>query len=527
MAFEITKSHYTGKIKEVTLGAGKRTVTVGGETSYPFYLFEGEMPNPPRIAMEIWDMEPEEWPKAVIEPFKDVLKDPAAWAKKCVEEYGADMVIVQLKSTDPNGLNKGPGEASATVKKVCEAVDVPVIVWGCGDKEKDVEVLKKVAEDNQGKNLLLGPVEEATHKQIGASALGFHQSVISSSPIDINLAKQLNVLLDNLGVSPEKIIIDPTTGGLGYGLEYSYSVMERIRMAALTQEDEKLQSPIINNLGNEIWKCKEVKLSLEEAPTLGDPAKRGVMLECVGAVSYLMAGSDILVLRHPESVKWVKEFMNLMMTGDMAMSSGKITGKLNAINIKPEGDFPKIIKIEVKAEPKEEKKEDAQKVPPKEKVAEKKKVEEKPKSVDIKAEEKAKPKVEEEAKARAEADAEAKARAEVEAKARAEEEAKKKTEEEAKSKAEAEARAIADAEEKAKADARAKEEAEKKAKEDAKAKVRDEEEALKQSRAKEKAEREKSQEARVEGPRVLKVAEVQLSPVDKLLAQVNRVNRRS
>ncbi|MFA4909705.1 MAG: acetyl-CoA decarbonylase/synthase complex subunit delta [Desulfobacteria bacterium] len=518
MAFEITRSHYTGKIKEVTLGTGKRTVTVGGETSYPFYLFEGEMPNPPRIAMEIWDMEPEEWPKAVIEPFKDVLKDPAAWAKKCVEEYGADMVIVQLKSTDPNGLNKGPGEASATVKKVCEAVDVPVIVWGCGNKEKDVEVLKKVAEDTQGKNLLLGPVEEANHKQIGASALGFHQSVISSSPIDINLAKQLNVLLDNLGVSPEKIVIDPTTGGLGYGLEYSYSVMERIRMAALTQEDEKLQSPIINNLGNEIWKCKEVKLSLEDAPTLGDPAKRGVMLECVGAVSYLMAGSDILVLRHPESVKRVKEFMSLMMTGDMAMSSDKLATKLNVINVKPKGDFPKIQKMKVEAKPKEEKKEDAPKAPPKEKE-----------KIKVKEEEKIakKPGVAQEDKPKAEADTKAKIEMGAETKAR--DEAKVKAEEEAKAKAAAEAKVRAETEAKAKAeaDAKAKEEAEKKAKEETKAKARAEEDALKQSRAKAKAEREKSQEVHAEGHQVLKVAEVQLSPVDKLLAQVNRVNRRS
>ena len=524
MAFEITRSHYTGKIKEVTLGTGKRTVTVGGETSYPFYLFEGEMPNPPRIAMEIWDMEPDEWPKAVIEPFKDVLKDPAAWAKKCVEEYGADMVIVQLKSTDPNGLNKGPGEASATVKKVCEAVDVPVIIWGCGNKEKDVEVLKKVAEDNQGKNLLLGPVEEANHKQIGASALGFHQSVISSSPIDINLAKQLNVLLDNLGVSPEKIVIDPTTGGLGYGLEYSYSVMERIRMAALTQEDEKLQSPIINNLGNEIWKCKEVKLSLEDAPPLGDPAKRGIMLECVGAVSYLMAGSDILVLRHPESVKRVKEFMGLMMTGDMAMSSDRLAAKLNVINVKPEGNFPKIEKVKVEAKPKEEKKEEAPKALPKEKEKPKVKEEEKlAKKPEVAQEDKAKA----EAKAKIEAEAEVKARDE--AKVKAEEEVERKAEKEAKAKAEVEAKVRAEAKAKieAEADAKAKEEIEKKAKEETKAKARAEEDALKQSRAKEKAEREKSQEVHAEGHQVLKVAEVQLSPVDKLLAQVNRVNRRS
>jgi len=449
MAFDITKSNYTGKIGEVTLGVAGKTITVGGETSYPFYLFEGEMPNPPKIAMEVWDMEPEDWPEAVIEPFKDVLGDPAAWAKKCVEEYGADMIMVQLKSTDPNGPNKGPEDASATVKKVCEAVDVPVGVWGCGDKEKDAEVLKKVSEDNEGKNLLLGPVEEANHKQIGASALGFKQSIISSSPIDINLAKQLNVLLDNLGVGSERVVIDPTTGGLGYGLEYSYSVMERIRMAALTQEDEKLQSPIINLLGGEIWKSKEAKQSLEEAPTLGEPANRGIMMESIGAVSYLMAGSDILVLRHPESVKLVKEFIGLMITGDLAISPDKLAGKLAGINVKPEGDFPKIEKIEVKEKPKEEKKE-APKVPPKVEAKPEPKEEKKveapkvPPKVEAKPEPKKEKTAEEEAKAKAEMEAKVKAEAEAKAKAKAEAEQSAKAQAEKKTYVEA----IAKAEEK-------------------------------------------------------------------------------
>jgi acetyl-CoA decarbonylase/synthase complex subunit delta len=304
--------------------------------------------------------------------------------------------------------------------------------------------------------------------------------------------------------------------------------MERIRMAALTQEDEKLQSPIINNLGNEIWKCKEVKLSLEDAPTLGDPAKRGVMLECVGAVSYLMAGSDILVLRHPESVKRVKEFMGLMMTGDMAMNPDRLAAKLNVINVKPEGDFPKIEKMKVEAKPKEEKKEDAPKAPPKEKekitVKEEEKIAKKPEVVQgdkAKAEADARAKIEAETEAKARDAAKAKAEENAKAKAEADAEAKAKAEAEAKLRAEAEAKATAEA------DAKAKEDAEKKAKEETKAKAIAEEDALKQSRAKEKADREKSQEVCSEGPRVLKVAEVQLSPVDKLLAQVNRVNRRN
>ena len=161
-------------------------------------------------------------------------------------------------------------------------------------------------------------MEEANHKGVGASSLGYGQTIVSSSPIDVNLAKQLNILLGNLGVNSDKIIIDPTTGGLGYGMEYSYSVMERIMMAALTQEDDKLQIPMICNLGNEIWKCKEAKEAIEEAPTLGDPEKRGIMMESTAAVCYLLAGASIVILRHPESVRLTKSFIELLSNGGTA-----------------------------------------------------------------------------------------------------------------------------------------------------------------------------------------------------------------
>jgi len=269
LAFDITKQPYSGKIEEVTLGTGPAAVTIGGEDSFPFHLFEGNMPHLPKIAMEVWDYDPsEEWPDAAIEPFKDVISSPEAWAKKCVDEYGADMIVLQLKSTDPNGMDRDAGEAAELSKKVSDAVDVPVIFWGTANNAKDEEVLKLISELCQGKNVALGPVEEANHKGVGASALGYGHCIVASSPIDVNLAKQLNILLGNLGVKSEKIIIDPTTGGLGYGLEYSYSVMERIMMAALTQEDDKLQIPMINNIGNEIWKSKEAKEGVEEAPRL-------------------------------------------------------------------------------------------------------------------------------------------------------------------------------------------------------------------------------------------------------------------
>lgn len=307
MAFEIPKIIYTGKIKEVTLGKGPRAVTVGGETAYPFYLFEGEMPHPPRIAMEVYDVVPDDWPEAALEPFRDVVDDPIAWAKKCIETYGADLIALQLVSTDPNGLNRSGDEAAQTAKKVASAVDVPVIVWGSGNADKDADVLRRVAEVCDGMNLVIGPVVEGNYKQVGAGAIGYKHTAAASSPIDINLAKQLNILLGNLGVPDGQIIVDPTTGGLGYGIEYTYSVMERDRMAALTQQDEKLQFPILCNMAREVWKTKEAKI--EDMPSLGDAKKRGILMEAITGIVLLMAGADVLVMRHPEAIKLVREMI--------------------------------------------------------------------------------------------------------------------------------------------------------------------------------------------------------------------------
>jgi len=313
MPYEIPNIQYTGSIREVAVGAGPKAITIGGASCFPFHLFEGKMPHPPRIAMEVYDAPPEEWPAAVLEPFADVAGDPVAWAKKNVEAYGAEIVALQLSSIDPNGLNRPPREAADIARKVVESVDVPVIIWGVGNHEKDAETLRIIAEECEGKNLALGPVEEGDYRQISAAAIGYRHTVIASSPIDVNMAKQLNILLGNLGVPAEKILIDPTTGPLGYGLEYTYSVMERDRIAALTQEDEKLQQPIICNVGIEVWKTKETKIAQEEDPKLGDEARRGILMECVTAVCLLMAGADLLILRHPESVSRVKRFIEIMM----------------------------------------------------------------------------------------------------------------------------------------------------------------------------------------------------------------------
>ena len=158
MVFEVPKTAYSGKIREIKLGKGDNSITIGGETAYPFYLFEGGMPNLPRIAMEVYDASPEEWPEAALEPFAGITDDPVAWAKKCINDYGAEMICLQLESTDPNGLDRGADEAAEIVKKVADAIDVPLIVWGTGNHDKDTEVLRKVAEVCQSKNLILGPV---------------------------------------------------------------------------------------------------------------------------------------------------------------------------------------------------------------------------------------------------------------------------------------------------------------------------------------------------------------------------------
>lgn len=523
MGFEFFKESYAGSVKEIVLGKGDAAVTVGGETCYPFYQFEGDMPNKPRIAMEIWDMAPDEWPEAALAPFKDVLNDPAAWAKKCVDDYGAEMIVLQLKSTDPNGQDASPADAAATVKKVLGAINVPLIIWGTANPQKDEDVLKKIAEETQGESLIIGPVEDKNHKGIGAAAMGFGHTIISSSPIDVNLAKQVNILLENLGMPMERVIIDPTTGGLGYGMEYSYSVMERLRMAALNQGDDKLQLPIINNIGNEVWKCKEAKQPVDEAPTLGDPEKRGIMMEAVAAVSYLVAGADILILRHPESIRLTKAYIDLVYSGGSAADVAPIKKQLDDVDIDlaalaPEPDLT--IAEEKKAAP-------AAKAPAKPKEAPKAAA--KPAPAAPKAAPEAAPKAEakpepvaEAPKADPAAEAEAKAKAEAEAKAKAEADAaaKAKAEAEAKAKAEAEAAAKAEAEAKAKAAAEAK------AKAEAAAKMETEIEELRVKRAKEREERAAERSVKAQDEKTLTPAAIQKDMVEKLIDRVNWTHKR-
>lgn len=514
MGFEITKETYAGSIKGITIGKGDRAVTVGGQTSYPFYQFEGKMPHKPIIAMEIWDIVPEDWAEAAKAPFKDVYSDPAAWAKKCVEEYGAQAIVLQLKSTDPNDKDASPDSAAATVKKVMGAIKVPLIVWGCAVPAKDGEVLKKVCEACQGENLIVGPVEEKNYKGIGAAAMGYGHTVISSSPIDVNLAKQVNILLENLGVSLDKVIVDPTTGGLGYGLEYSYSVMERLTMAAMTQGDDKLQNPMINNLGNEVWKCKEAKQTVADAPELGDPERRAILMEAVGAVSYLVAGSSILIMRHPESIKLAKAFIDLAYAGGSAKDVAPIKKRMDDVDI----DFAAMAKApdltieeEKKAAPAAKAAAPAVKEAPKAAAPAAKSAA--PKKAEAAPSAPAAPATDPAAEAKSKADADAKAKADAEAKAKADAAAKAKVEADVKAKAEADAKAKADAEKKAQRDAVAKREAQ--------------EQAIRDKRAAEQTKHGAGTDIKQKVKVSMTAAMIQKTMLDRILENLDRIHKRA
>lgn len=308
---EIPTEKWTGKVREVTLGATNaeggtrtRTVTVGGETALPFLHFEGQFPNSPAIAIEIQDGYPAEWSPVLLDVWGEAVKDPAAWAKKA-EEAGADLIVLKLRGEDADGNQSTPAQVAETVKKVLAATGLPLIILGAGQAELDNELLVAAAEAAGGERVALGMCEDKNYRTIAAAALAHNQLVVSSSPIDVNIAKQVNILLTDMAIPVERILMDPTTGALGYGLEYTYSVMERLRLAAL-QGDSMTQQPMFCLAGLESWRQKESRVSEGVPEEWGDLQKRGITWEVLTATSLLHAGADILALRHPESVKQVR-----------------------------------------------------------------------------------------------------------------------------------------------------------------------------------------------------------------------------
>lgn len=273
MSYSDPIDKYNGAINALTWGDNGRTITGGGENCLPFYVFEGEIPNKPVLALEVLDVTPSDWPPALIDAYGDVYDDPVKWALKCAEEYKAPCIMLTLIGTDPNGLDRLPEDASKIVASILSSVNVPLIVYGTGSIGKDSEVLKKVAEDNAKNNFLLGFAQEDNYKTIAAAGMGFNKSIVGQTPLDVNLAKQLNILMTQLGLDSQRIAMDTTTGGLGYGIEYTYSVIERLKLAALKQGDKMTQMPILNNVGQEVWKIKENKIKFEDDPLIGDPTE--------------------------------------------------------------------------------------------------------------------------------------------------------------------------------------------------------------------------------------------------------------
>lgn len=323
MTIDIPKEKWTGTVREVTIGAtaedgGSRTntLTVGGETTMPYLHFEGQLPNPPALALEICDRKPDDWSPLLVEAWGDAMEDPAAWAK-AAEEAGADLIYLLLSATLADGAPNTPEAARAAVRKVLDATGLPLAVAGPGQAELDNELMVAVAEEGKGENLLLGICEEGNYRTIVAAALANNHLVQSKTPMDVNLSKQLVILINEMGLPLERIIMDPTTGALGYGIEYGYSVMERLRLAAL-QGDQMTQQPMIVNPGEEAWRVKEAKVGEGVPEAWGDWEKRALEWESMTATTLVHSGADILILRHPETLKRLKGVITALSTADTA-----------------------------------------------------------------------------------------------------------------------------------------------------------------------------------------------------------------
>jgi acetyl-CoA decarbonylase/synthase complex subunit delta len=311
MPIEIPKDNWPGSVRTVTIGAtasegGTRTstVTIGGEKALPFLHFEAEMPHRPAIAMEIRDRRPDDWSPLLLEHWGEAADNPAAWAK-AAERSDIDLIQLTLSLTDEEGNPNTPEKAVAAVKAVLEASGLPLIVFGPGQADADNELLVPVAEATKGERIVLGICEDKNYRTIVAAALANDHLVNGRTPMDVNLSKQLNILMSDMGLPSDRIIMDPTTGALGYGIEYGYSVMERLRLAAL-QGDSMTQSPLLVTPGFEAWKTKEAKIGDDVPAEWGDWLNRAIHWETLTAITLVESGADIVVLRHPESVKRVR-----------------------------------------------------------------------------------------------------------------------------------------------------------------------------------------------------------------------------
>jgi acetyl-CoA decarbonylase/synthase, CODH/ACS complex subunit delta len=306
---EPVREHWSTAVSTVTIGAFgiegcTRTsqISTGGMKTLPFLPGEGDLPHLPVVAMEILDVLPEDYPDSLRELYGPAAGNPAEQAKLCVEKYGAPLVAIRLQGTHPDEGDRDPAHACAVVRNVLDAVSVPLIVLGCGVAGKDALVLPAVSREARGERLLIGTAQQENYRPIVKAAIEYGHSVIGESPIDINIAKQVNILMNDAGLPLDRIIMYPTTGGLGYGIEYAYSIMERSRLAALSG-DRVLGVPMISFIGFETWRAKESRAENQE---WGSLRERGIAWEATTAGAYLMAGADILLLWHPDAARTVR-----------------------------------------------------------------------------------------------------------------------------------------------------------------------------------------------------------------------------
>jgi acetyl-CoA decarbonylase/synthase complex subunit delta len=318
MPIDIPIDNWPGAVKTVTLGAtgdqgGTRTttVTIGGDESLPFMHFEKPTSNRPVIAMEIAPARPDDWSEVLLEAWGEVVDDPGAWARAC-EEAGADLIVLQFGLKGSGGDPVDADFALSAVKTVLGATGLPLVVLGPGQAEIDNQLLVPIADETKGERLVLGLCEDGNYRTIVASAMANDHLVLGRTPMDVNLAKQLNILMTDMGLPLDRIVMDPTTGALGYGIEYGYSVMERLRLAAL-QGDAMTQLPMLVSPGFETWKTKESKVGEGVPEAWGEWAERGVNWETLTAVSLIEAGANVVVLRHPDSLKRVRAAIDELM----------------------------------------------------------------------------------------------------------------------------------------------------------------------------------------------------------------------
>jgi acetyl-CoA decarbonylase/synthase complex subunit delta len=313
MPFKGNPQKFAASIKEVVIGTGDRAITLGGENVFPLYSFDAPITNPPRIGVEISDLGPDRRLPGIA-AFYDGAEGVAEAAKKACQMPGADFIALTLESADPNGANTPLEDTVALCRQVAEAVSLPLVIQGCKNAEKDGKLFEKIAEALQGKNALLLSAKEENYKAVAVAAvMAYGQKIGAESAVDINLAKQLNVLISQLGVGDGKTVMNVGSAAAGYGFEYVASTMERVKSAALAQNDGMLQMPIVTPVASEAWSVKEAVVSEEDIPEWGPVEQRGIDMEVSTAVAALAAGSDAVILRHPSSVATLSKFISNLM----------------------------------------------------------------------------------------------------------------------------------------------------------------------------------------------------------------------